>query len=218
VPTSLRVLTYNVRMLRDDTSAVVRVLRASGADVVALQEPPVSPFGPARLRRLAQRAGYRVVVRGGGARTSALLVRDGLEATRPRAVRLAWRPGRTRRGLAVADVAGVRVISTHLGLVQAERLSHVRRVLLVVDSSPWPVVLAGDLNERPGGPTWARLLTRLHDVSESVGSTYPATGPQYRIDAVLATAGVTGSGAHVLSGDDVRTGSDHSPVVVDVSW
>jgi endonuclease/exonuclease/phosphatase family metal-dependent hydrolase len=216
VPTTLRLLTYNIHQLRDDADAIRDVLIASRADVVAVQEPPRGPRGAARLRRLSWSAGYQVAVVGGGARTTALLVRTGLPFTGARGVRLAWRPGRTRRGLAVADVAGVRVISTHLSLVPAERVRHLIRLLLVVRSTVGPCVVAGDLNEDPGGPSWQRLALHLHDVTTSVGPTFPARGPQRRIDAILVSHGTTATDARVLDEPGVERASDHRPVVADL--
>lgn len=214
---TLRLLTYNVRQLRDDATAVAQVLRDSDADVVALQEPPRGPFGRARLRRLAERAGYEAAVAGGGARTTALLVRRGTRATGAQAARLPWRVGRTRRGLAFADVGGVRVVSAHLSLDPAERLRHVHRLLLLVRGAEGGCVVAGDLNEDPGGPTWRRLGLHLRDVSAATGPTFPARRPRRRLDAVLATGGITGVARRVDEGP-VETASDHRPVVADLTW
>ncbi|WP_197024656.1 endonuclease/exonuclease/phosphatase family protein [Cellulomonas sp. KRMCY2] len=212
---SLRVMTYNVRQLKDDRAAVLAVLRAAVPDVVAVQEPPRGPFARTRLRRLAADAGLDAVVVGSGARTTALLVRQGLRVTGTRAVRLSWRPGRTRRGLAVADVAGVRVVSVHLSLDPAERARHLDRLLLVVRSGD-ACVVAGDLNEKPGGPARRRLGLHLHDLTGGAGPTYPAKAPVHRIDAVLATSGLTGDGAHVVVGETAARASDHCAVVVEL--
>src|SRR5690606_38786677 len=149
----LRVMTYNVRGLKDDEAAVVEVLRAATPDVVALQEPPRGPLGRRRLARLAERAGLEVLVGGGGARTTALLARPGLPVGTAYAMRLPARPLRTRRGLATADVAGLRVVSVHLGLAARERSRQLVRILPLVAAAP-DCVVAGDLNEPPGGPTW----------------------------------------------------------------
>ena len=217
VPTSLRVMTFNVRQLKDDTPSVAGILRATGADVVAVQEPPRGPLGAGRLRRLARAAGYEVAVAGGGARTTALLVRSGLAVTGGHAVRLAWRPGRTGRGLAIADVAGIRVVSVHLSLDGLERARHLHRLLLVVRSAPGHgCVVAGDLNERPGGPTRARLALHLRDLTAGLGPTFPSREPGLALDAVLATSGLAGSGARVVRDGPVERASDHLPVVVDV--
>lgn len=220
MPTTLRVLTYNLRQLRDDREAVLAVLRGAAPDVVAVQEPPRGPLGLVRLRRLAARAGLEVAVGGGGARTTALLVRPGLPVGRARAVRLPRRSrtrrGLTRRGLAVADVAGVRVVSVHLSLDGAERAHHVHRLLLLVAATQGPCVVAGDLNEPPGGRSWRSLGLHLRDVTPATGPTYPTAAPVHRIDAVHAT-GVVATGAQVVPGEAVRRASDHLPVVVDLT-
>lgn len=215
---TLRVLTYNVRQLKDDRDAVAAVLRRSDADVVALQEPPRGPFGRGRLARVAHAAGYEVAVGGGGARTTALLVRRGLAVTRTQDVRLPWRPGRTRRGLAMADVAGIRVLSAHLSLDEAERRRHLIRLVLLVRAAEGGCVVAGDLNEEPGGPTWRRLGLHLHDLTAASGPTFPARSPRRRLDAVLATSGLTGAGVERLDEDPARQASDHLGVAVDVRW
>lgn len=214
----LRVLTYNVRGLKDDRDAVAEVVRDLAPDVVAIQEPPRGPFGGRRLRELAHATGLRVAVQGGGARTTALLVRPGLTVTGERAARLPWRPGRTRRGLAVAEVEGVRVVSAHLSLVPAERARHLVRLMVVVRSAHTGCVVAGDLNEEPGGPTWRRLGQSLHDLTPATGPTFTARNPRRRLDAVLATSGLEGRGARTVDSDTARRASDHLPVVVDVTW
>lgn len=212
---SLTVLTFNVRQLRDDDDAVRTVLRNADADVVAIQEPPRGPFGGRRLAQLAAATGYEPTVT--GARTTALLVRRGLTVTGALRVRLPWRPGRTRRGLALADVHGVRVISAHLSLVATERARHVDRLLRIVAATPGPVVVAGDLNEEPGGPTWRRLGMHLGDLSPGAGPTYTARSPRRRLDAVLAAGGASGH-AWVLNDEVTRRASDHLPVLAEVRW
>jgi endonuclease/exonuclease/phosphatase family metal-dependent hydrolase len=216
---TLRVATFNVRGLRDDRAAVVHVLREAGADVVALQEPPRGPLGRVRTRRLAEAAGLEVAVRGGGARTTALLVRPGLQVTLARSMRLPWHPGRTRRGLSIVDVAGVRVISVHFSLSATERSGHLVRLMPVVRAAPGAgCIVAGDLNERPGGPVWRRLGQSLRDLTAGAGPTYPAADASARIDAVLGTGGLVATGARVIDDDLARVASDHLAVVVDVRW
>lgn len=219
MPGALRVLTYNVHQLRDDASAVAEVIRELDPDVVALQEPPRGPSGRSKLRRLAHAAGCEVAVAGGGARTTALLVREGTSFGGARRVRLRWRPGRTRRGLAVADVGGLRVVSVHFSLVPKERLLHVDRLLRVVASSGGAgCVVAGDLNEEPDGETWRRLRIRLRDVTAGTGPTFTSRRPARRIDAVLATSGLVATRAQVLRDERTERASDHLPVVVDLRW
>jgi endonuclease/exonuclease/phosphatase family metal-dependent hydrolase len=204
----LRVMTWNVHGLRR-RGEVVAAVTAEGPDVLAITEPPRGPAGPARLRGFAAACGMRVASR---VRTCAVLVRADLPVHRTRAVRLPWTPGLTRRGVAVAHVAGVRVHAVHLGLRAAERAHHLTRLQVVLAATPGPVVVAGDLNERPGGPSWRALGVHLHDLAPAAGPTYPADAPTARIDAVLGS-GVTAGPARVPA----ATGSDHLPVVVTVS-
>lgn len=211
----LRVLSVNIRRLRDSRDAVVQVLRGSQADVVAVQEVTRGPLGALRMRRLARAAGLERL-RTPGSRTTGLLVRPGLRVLRASGVRLPARLGRTRRGLAVADLGDVRVVAVHLGLDRAERLRHVGRLRLLLQASGTPTVVAGDLNEPPGGPTWVALGRHLRDLGPSSGPTYPATVPEHRIDAVLATPPVRAADVQVRRDDVARAASDHLPVLVGV--
>lgn len=211
--TTLRVLTYNIRRLRDDAEAVRQVLASARADVVAIQEPPRGPWGRRRLRTLAGAAGYRAVVLGGVARTTALLVRDDVADVGARGVRLRWYPGPrslTRRGFAMAEVAGVRVISVHLGLSARQRAGHLITLLQLVTGVPGGCVVAGDLNEDPGGPSWRRLTLHLHDVGRASASTFPSSEPRHRIDAVLVSRGAVAQEVRVLGADSDRVGGSGS--------
>lgn len=212
----LRVMTFNVRRLRDDRAAVRALLEAGAPDVVALQEPPRGATGRARLGRLARDAGLEVAVGGGGARTTALLVAPGFTVLGARTVRLPWTPGATRRGLAVAEVDGVLVVAVHLGLRAAERAAHVARLARLVTAAPGPVVVAGDLNEPPGGPSWRALGRHLRDLSADAGPSFPATAPRVRIDVVLGSRACEPGGARSLAGPPADRASDHLPVVADV--
>jgi endonuclease/exonuclease/phosphatase family metal-dependent hydrolase len=237
----VRLATYNVRSLKQDRAAVVAVLRALAADVVALQEPPKWWFGRARLRRLAADAGLEVVVPGGlwGARTCAILagpsaagrVRDA------RAVRLRlhvrgrrhWFP--TLRGAALATFGpapddALVLACVHLSLDPGERAAHlavVERELgrsLARGGVGWSrVVVAGDLNEAPGGPAWAVLAAHgLVDAgADDPRPTFSPARPRRRIDALLvgaalratAPAGTTARLDHPLA----ARASDHFAVV-----
>lgn len=219
----LRVMTYNLRGLREQVDALVDVVRAAAPDVLAVQEPPRGLTGRLRLRRFAARTGLRVAVGGGGARTTALLVAPHRSVHAAAAVRLPWRPGLTRRGVATARVDGVRVVVVHLGLRADERARHVGLVLRrVVEADRAPVVVTGDLNERPGGPSWAALAAArggLHDaalVGDAEHPTYPARAPRVRIDVVLVDERLPVLGAHVPDDHAVGLASDHRPLVVDV--
>ncbi len=210
----MRVMSYNVHHLGDDPAAVAEVLRDHAPDVVALQEPPRGPWGRWRLARLARAVGLEVAVAGGAARTTAILVRRGLAVTERRAVRLPRTGTWILRGVAMVEVQGVRVLSTHLGLRREERHRHVDHLLRLVAESRGPCVLAGDLNEQPGGSARARLVAHLRDAG--LGPSFPSDAPRARIDVVLVTPEVEVQAAWVPDGPAAIRASDHRPVLADL--
>ncbi|HEX3003767.1 MAG TPA: endonuclease/exonuclease/phosphatase family protein [Angustibacter sp.] len=225
----VRVVTYNVRDLLDDRDAVAHVLRSCRPDVVCLQEAPRRPFTGHRLRRLARETALRWVSGGRTSGGTAVLVHPRLDVDVATAHRLPVGGWFTRRrGVAAATVtapAGLRltVVSVHLPLRADERLRHVEAVLTRWSAGDGPLLVAGDLNEPPGGPAWAALGARLRDVAGEAGqATYPARRPRSRIDAVLASAGVEVVGVHVagaaerLDAGVLTAASDHLPLLADL--
>lgn len=95
-----------------------------------------------------------------------------------------------RRGIAAAQlrVRGglVGVVSCHLSLDAGRRAVEVERVIEVADRLRGTVVIGGDLNEKPGGPSWRRLRQAGYvDHGSKDWPTYPADAPVKRIDALL---------------------------------
>jgi endonuclease/exonuclease/phosphatase family metal-dependent hydrolase len=233
----LRVVSYNVRDLLDDRDAVAHVVRSCRPDLVCLQEAPRRRFGSRRLRRLARECGLRWVVGGRASGGTAVLVHPRLDVVSAEAARLpvAGRLTRTR-GYALVRVvlpggAEACAVSVHLPLRPAERLDHSRRVLdRLRELAPPPYVVAGDLNEPPGGPSWTQLGELVHDVVPQLMGhagvpplTYPARSPRHRIDAVLVSAGVrvrslrVAGAAEGLRPDVLTSASDHLPLVADLT-
>jgi endonuclease/exonuclease/phosphatase family metal-dependent hydrolase len=80
-----------------------------------------------------------------------------------------------------------------------------------------PVVLAGDLNETPGGGAWRMLADGLVDGGAADNEpTFPAREPGRRIDAILSDPRITVAGWRVVGTDTARRASDHLPVVADL--
>ena len=208
------VATWNLHTLRDDVGALTRAVADLGADVLCLQEPPRGRGARRRLREVLAPAGLTVLVQGGGSRSTALAARPDLPVTRAWAVRLPW-TGRTRRGAAVADVAGVRFVSAHLGLSARDRERHVPHLLALVRTTDGPVVLGADLNQPPSGTARRALASELTDLTTAAGPTFPAAAPGHAIDAVLGR-GVRAVAAAAVRTPDVVAGSDHLPVVVEI--
>ncbi|MFW6689921.1 endonuclease/exonuclease/phosphatase family protein [Streptomyces sp. MAR4 CNX-425] len=224
----VRLLSYNVRSLRDDTAALARVIRACAPDVVCVQEGPRFFRWRKKAARLARATGLLYVA--GGATTAGPLLLADLRAhvERTDETLLPRTPGLHRRGLATAvlrfGAARLAVVSTHLSLARAERHEQAGLVLAHVRGLGEPhAVVAGDLNERPGGAAFRRLTAELRDgraVAPWGGRhTYPAPDPRKRIDAVLATASVEVLGCGVPAGlpgvtpADLRDATDHLPVL-----
>lgn len=222
----LRVMSYNVRALRDDLGALSRVVRSAAPDVLCVQEAP--RFGRWRARRadLARRCGMYVAA---GERTGGLAIFTALRAAVVRAEYhlLSRVPRLHRRALAVAvlDVAGAGpliAVSTHLDLDESARLRHAAEIEAILAGvrrrHAAPLVLAGDLNEGPQGAAWRRLRDGLTDAAGP--DTYPAGAPRRRIDAIFASAPlrVRGSGVSVLPVRDIVRASDHRPVLADLDY
>ncbi len=224
----LRVLSYNVRSMRDDEDALARVIRACAPDVVFVQEAPRFFRWRKHAARLAAKSD--LVVLSGGATAAGPLLLCSLRATveRTEDVLLPLTPGLHRRGLATAVVrfAGARVglISCHLSLRKDERYAQAGLVLDRVAALGTPhVLVGGDLNERPGGPAFTRLTGRLRDgwAEAPWGGEHTSIpeDPHQRIDAVLATPGVEFLGCGVPTGldpADLRAATDHLPVLAAV--
>jgi endonuclease/exonuclease/phosphatase family metal-dependent hydrolase len=219
VPVELRVLSFNVHGLRDDADAVAEVVRAADPDVACIQEAPKYLRWRARCARLARECGLLYVSGGGSTGGTALLAHLRVRPTDVAEVRLASAYGWPSRGIASAVVAksgiAVAVASLHLPLDASGRLDHAARAIAHQgERASANAVVAGDLNEPPGGRAWARLHEAgLRDLGPDSGPTYPATGPLRRIDAILGTDGVEVVDYRVLDGEAVRRASDHRPVL-----
>jgi endonuclease/exonuclease/phosphatase family metal-dependent hydrolase len=224
----LRVLSYNIRSLRDDTAALARVIGACAPDLVLVQEAPRFFRWRKKLARLAAASGLVVLTGGATAAGPAILCSLRATVERIEDVLLPLTPGQHRRGFATAVVrfggARLGVLSCHLSLQKDERYEQGGMLLdrlagLGVDHA----VAGGDLNERPGGPTFSRLADGLQDcraVAPWGGeNTFTPVTPFQRIDAIFATKGVEVLGCGVPLGlpgvteTDLRAATDHLPVL-----
>ena len=203
----MRVVSWNVRSLRDGRGAVVRQLRFLDADVVILQEAPRLVLWRLSRRLLARQAGLRVATTGraaGNCVLTRLPVADGSTREFPR------RPGLHTRGTAGAvlllDGLPVRVAGTHLDLEPNARLQTAR----LVRAAPVDVLCA-DVNDVPGSPAWEVLAAGLTDPGS--GPTFPADAPARRIDALLVGPALVVLASRV----EPTSASDHLPLVADLA-
>ncbi|MFF4605446.1 endonuclease/exonuclease/phosphatase family protein [Streptomyces sp. NPDC001339] len=224
----VRVLSYNIRSLRDDRAALARVIRACAPDLVLVQEAPRFFRWRKAAERLARATGLVHVT--GGATTAGPMILSTLRAhvERTEDILLPRTPGLHRRGFATAVVrigrARLGVLSCHLSLADRERYPQAGLLLERVAALGTPYAVAGgDLNDRPDGRSFRRVAGALTDAwaAKPWGGefTSPAGDPHQRIDAVFTTAGieVLGCGVpHTLPGvhaGDLRSASDHLPVL-----
>ncbi|MGH8776434.1 MAG: endonuclease/exonuclease/phosphatase family protein [Jiangellaceae bacterium] len=219
----LRIVSYNVRALRDDRRAVIRVLRSLDADVVCLQEAPRFWRWRSRCAALAREAGLLYV--GGGRRTGATIMLASLRVDVSATMEYAFSrtPGLHKRGTVAARIhragASLVVASVHLGLDADERLRHRSELVGLVDRFGCEVtVLAGDVNERSDKPTWRALAAEFVDAGEGDETpTFSARDPRRRIDGVFVRGPASVKAYRVVDDPDVLVASDHRPVVVDLS-
>lgn len=225
--TVLRVMTYNVRSLRDDRAAVSRVIRAARPDVVCLQEAPRFLRWRTLSAELARRSGLVVITGGRPASGNLLLCQVGVEVEHCASARLAPVSGLHQRGMAVAvcRLRGRRfgLVGMHLDLAGPARLAHARELLDRLPAlgvpTDLPRVVAGDVNEIAGEPAWALLAEHLGDVAAAAGCdtpTFSTANPRRCIDGIFADPRIIVRSCEVLDSPDVRIASDHRPVLAEL--
>ena len=222
----LRILSYNVRSLRDDADAVAAVVRECNPDVVAVQEAPRMLRWRSKRAALARKSGLVV---GTANRPAGLLIMTTLAARvvstdfalLPKSAQLHQRAVQ----LAEIELRGARwtVASVHFSLDPAERARHLDTMWHALDRASAPLVLAGDINEKPDGLVWRALSDRLQDAyaiaPDGPGETYSARNPHKRIDGIFVAPAVEVVGCHAVhegdrvSRDVLAAASDHLPVL-----
>ncbi|WP_276133363.1 endonuclease/exonuclease/phosphatase family protein [Polluticoccus soli] len=96
----------------------------------------------------------------------------------------------------------------------AKRAVEAEKAARIIEASPYPVVICGDLNDLPGSYTYTRLRGKLNDAfldkGRGLGRTYNRISPTLRIDHFFYDAK-----ALKLVGFDCPTTalSDHNPII-----
>ena len=219
--TDFRLLSYNVRSLRDDAQAVATVIRACTPDIVCIQEAPRFFRWRAKCAALARESGLFVITGGRPAGAMMLLASLRVKVVATRNILLTKKPGLHQRGIAAAtvEIDGLRfaVGSIHLDLDAAERVRHVDEILLRTSAFGVPTVLAGDINEHPTDAAWKTLAAQFSDayaVAPAGGEfTYSAMKPVRRIDGVFVDPRIEVVGCGVPDVPEIERASDHRPVL-----
>lgn len=235
VAAPVRMMTFNIHHGENiqgvyDLGAIARVIRRSGASIVALQEvdrhfSERSNFDnqPAILAQsLGMNACYGANLDAGAyngqRRNYGTLLLSSHDIESCENTLLPNLPDKEQRGLlhAEMEVDGeiLNVYNTHLQHDSEEaRLLQVGAILdELADEN---TLLLGDLNARPDSQEIARLETALDDVWRAVGDgpgyTYPAEDPDRRIDYIFYSDDLQPQDAFILDG--FAGESDHLPLV-----
>lgn len=222
----LTLVTYNIRHGlgldgRTDYARIGRLLKASGADVVALQEVDSATQrsrGCDVLHEIADEAlMYPVFARSmafdGGAYGVGLLLKE-----HPLRVERVPLPGREEpRVLLVAELTDCCVACTHLSLTPADQLASLPVIRRVAERYDKPFFLAGDWNALPTDSTLKLLQRDFRLLSAPRTPTYPADRPQQTLDYVALWRPTAKRVAlHLAQVLNEPVGSDHRPVAVSV--
>jgi endonuclease/exonuclease/phosphatase family metal-dependent hydrolase len=224
----IRVLSYNIRSMRDDTDALARVITACAPDLVLIQEAPRFFRWRKKLARLARASNLVILTGGATAAGPAILCNLRATVEHTEDVLLPLTPGLHRRGFATAVVrfggARLGVLCCHLSLEKEERYEQGGMLLdRLAGLGMEHAIAGGDLNDRPTGRTFRRLADSLQDCWATTpwGSEYTWTPPDpyQRIDAIFATKGIEVLGCGVpldhpgITQTDLRAATDHLPVL-----
>ena len=217
----IRLLSWNIWKLFGDPLAVHRVLRSAEPDLVCLQEAPAMPWSTWQLSALARASGLTLVAGGRSGAGNAMLCSSRLQVEEAEAFR--FRPLNRwiqRRGAVLASVGlsggpQVQVAGVHLSLDPGERHAHVKELVARLSANRLPSVVAGDLNELPGGPSWQALAVVATDPAPDAAVTFTVARPRKRIDVVLTGPGIETVEYGQWQPDlrDAGLASDHLPVL-----
>jgi endonuclease/exonuclease/phosphatase family metal-dependent hydrolase len=233
--TRLRLVSYNVAGLRGDQAALAAVVRSLRPDVMVVQEAPRRLRWRSRCADLARRVDLVYAAGGLPGLGNLLLVDLGVQVHDTWCLRYPLTPGRHMRGAALArcSMAGSTfvVAGTHLATDPAERPGQADVLARALAEVQVPIILAGDVNEEPGGEAWATLADGRVDAASAAAAasasasaeaaaeaaTFPASGPAQRLDAIFVDRRLTVTGCRVVDTPEARRASDHLPVVADIT-
>lgn len=236
VPQTLRVMTYNIHScvgtdFKRSEERIAKVIQAFQPDVVGLQEVDLKRRRSAHIDQaqvIAQHLGYdfafnpALEVRGeqyGDAILSRLPFRTFQNAPLPFGPHFLFKETRGAIGIELLD-SKIRIINTHLGLGQSERVAQAKALAGVdwIGACKGPLILLGDFNSMRNSPAFKVLTGRLKDCGSDVArrkrATYPSAFPTISIDHVLTTSHFEVDEFFIPNDSLTRTASDHLPVVV----
>lgn len=229
---TFRVASYNIRKaiggdLRRNPGRILSVVRALGADIVALQEADHRFRSRTPLFDAAEvtvRTGLTAINFGMG--PAALGWHGNVVFVGPRvrvaATAVGALPGLEPRGFVMADldVAGhpVRLVAAHLALFAHHRRHQVDLLARSLDApDDRPLVVLGDLNAWGRAP---RSLSALHATMSEVvcGKSFPARLPVAQLDRMFYRGAVSPVACGVWRERPASVASDHLPIWADLRF
>jgi endonuclease/exonuclease/phosphatase family metal-dependent hydrolase len=225
--TRLRLMSYNVAGLRGDQVALAAVVRSLRPDVMVVQEAPRRLRWRSRCADLARRVDLVYAAGGLPGLGNLLLVDLGVRVHDTWCLRYPLTPGRHMRGAALArcSMGGSTFViaGTHLATDPAERPGQAAVLARALAEVQTPIILAGDVNEEPGGEAWTTLADGRVDAASAFSAqaeaeaTFPAAGPAQRLDAIFVDRRLAVTEYRVVDTPEARRASDHLPVVADIT-
>ncbi|MBA2661071.1 MAG: endonuclease/exonuclease/phosphatase family protein [Bradymonadaceae bacterium] len=225
----MRIMTYNIRLgIQQGLEPIAQIVRAAGADIVALQEvgchwsmgPPGDTLATLAVLSGLEHSVYApalVVDQPGGGKERyghGLLSRWPISASH--IVKLAQIEDEPRVLLySTVETSGgaLKILSTHLSHLPSDRPTHageLQRAGGLLAAEGVAAVIMGDLNESPE-VEWVQMLQRTWTDADATASrlTFPAPEPNVRIDYLFCQRGRW----HDVEVIDEREASDHRAVV-----
>lgn len=218
----VRLVSYNVHSLRDDLSALARVVDSLAPDVCVVQEAPRRFRWRQKCAALAHSFGLYYAEGGLPSLGNLILTNLRVRVTESWSLKYPLIPGRHMRGAAFArcSVPGQEgsflVVGTHLSTDDSERPGQAALLQPHLRAAREPVIVAADVNESDSGPSWQMLAADLVDAGAGGPNTYPARSPDRRIDAIFASPSVKVLSYEVIATPEALRASDHLPLVVDL--
>lgn len=225
----LRVASYNIRKCvgidrRRNPERTLRVIKDTGADIVALQEsdrrlgPRRAALGPALIE---QHSTYRPLPLATndvslGWHGNAILVRPGIELLSVHRLDL---PSFEPRGAVAADLMvagrGLRVVAVHLGLRGADRLRQIGRIAdWLGRQTEMPTVIMGDFNEWSTDASFIPLAPDFRVLAP--GPSYHARLRLAALDRIAHHHALDVLACGVLDRGEAARASDHLPIWADL--
>ncbi|PKO95829.1 MAG: endonuclease [Bacteroidetes bacterium HGW-Bacteroidetes-7] len=235
---TLRVMTYNIHHCNPpaqrgviNIDAIARIIAASGADVVFLQEVDVNTGRSGKgnqAEEIAKRSGlgyfrfYKAIDFSGGEYGGAIVSRFPLSEELLH--RLPTQDGEEQRlmGSAVIEhpkFGKIMVATTHLDLNQVYRKFQIKHIRKFLVSQKIPVILGGDFNADSKSAEMKLVYRKFTPSELGFNPTFPNTIPTKHIDYLFlrnhsrSKFKMEFTNHRVLKGFDA---SDHLPVVADV--